>query len=123
MKGTCRCGSLFLRPFDDLGCVGCGRQCCRRCAVVIEAVAYCVRCAEVLLEVSPSSSEGVVRPARREPHFLNTRQYALRDGPLDKPGLLTHVLGRLDRGGAAAADGPDRGHAFRHPDLPLLTGW
>ena len=35
----------------------------------MEAVAYCVRCAEVLLEVSPSSAEGAVRPARREPHF------------------------------------------------------
>src|SRR6266853_334887 len=69
MKGTCRCGSPFLCLFDDLGCVGCGRQCCWGCAVVIEAVAYCVRCAEVLLEVSPSSAEGVVRPARREPHF------------------------------------------------------
>lgn len=125
MTGTCRCGSPFLRLFDDLGCVACGRQCCWGCAVVIEAVAYCVRCAEVLLEVSPSSAEGVVRPARREPHFLNTRQYAplIRDGRLDKPGLLTHVSGRLDRGGAAAADGLGRGHAFRHPDLPLLTGW
>ena len=65
MKGTCRCGSPNLRLFDDLGCVGCGRQCCWGCAVVIEAVAYCVRCAEVLLEVSPSSAEGVVRSARR----------------------------------------------------------
>jgi CBS domain-containing protein len=69
MIGTCRCGSPFLRLFDDLGCVGCGRQCCWGCAVVIEAVAYCVRCAEVLLEVSPPSGEGVVHPARREPHF------------------------------------------------------
>ena len=76
-------------------------------------------------EVSTSSAEGVVRPARREPHFLNTRQYAplIRDGRLDKPGLLTHVSGRLDRGGAAAADGLGRGHTFRRPDLPLLTGW
>jgi len=70
MTGTCRCGSPFLRLFDDLGCVACGRQCCWGCAVVIEAVAYCVRCAEVLLEVSPSSAGCVVRPARREPHFL-----------------------------------------------------
>ena len=54
---TCRCGSPFLRLFDDLGCVGCGRQCCWGCAVVIEAVAYCVRCADVLLEVSPSPAE------------------------------------------------------------------
>jgi len=69
MIGTCRCGSPFLRLFDDLGCVGCGRQCCWGCAVVIEAVAYCVCCAEVLLEDSPSSAEGVVRPARRESHF------------------------------------------------------
>ena len=69
MIGTCRCGSPFLRLFDDLGCVGCGRQCCWGCAVVIEAVAYCMRCGEALLEVSPSSAEGAVRPARREPPF------------------------------------------------------
>lgn len=69
MIGTCRCGSPFLRLFDDLGCVGCGRQCCGGCAVVIETAAYCVRCAGVLLEVSASSAEGAVRPARREPHF------------------------------------------------------
>ena len=67
--GTCRCGSPFLRLFDDLGCVDCGRQCCWGCAVVIEAVAYCMRCGEALLEVSPSSAEGAVRPARRGPHF------------------------------------------------------
>jgi hypothetical protein len=65
---TCRCGSPFLRLFDDLGCVGCGRQCCWGCAVVIEAVAYCGRCAELLLEVS--SSSGVVRPARRGPSYI-----------------------------------------------------
>src|SRR6266852_9612188 len=33
LKG-CRCGSPFLRLFDELGCVGCGRQCCWGCAVV-----------------------------------------------------------------------------------------
>ena len=70
MNGTCRCGSPFLRLFDDLGCVGCGRQCCWGCAVVIESVAYCVRCAELRFEVSPSSAEGVVLPAWREPRFL-----------------------------------------------------
>lgn len=51
MNTICRCGSPFLRLFDDLGCVGCGGQCCRGCAVVIESVAYCPRCAESLLEV------------------------------------------------------------------------
>jgi len=59
VKGICGCGSPFLRLFDDLGCVGCGRQCCWGCAVVIESVAYCVRCAESLLEVSPSFAESV----------------------------------------------------------------
>ncbi len=70
MKGTCRCGGPFLRLFDDLGCVGCGRQCCWGCAVVIESVAYCVRCAELLFDVSQSSAEGVVGPARREARSL-----------------------------------------------------
>src|SRR5260370_2645242 len=76
MKGACRCGSAFLGLFDDLGCVGCGCKWWWCCAVCIEAVAYCVRCAEVLLEVSPSSAEGVVRPARREPHFRKRDAYA-----------------------------------------------
>ena len=61
MKGTCNCGSPFLRLFDDLGCAGCGHQCCRGCAVVIESAAYCVRCADLLVEVSQSFAEGVVR--------------------------------------------------------------
>jgi hypothetical protein len=66
MKGTCSCGSPFLRLFDDLGCVGCGHPCCWACAVVIESAAYCVRCAEGLVEVSPSSAEGE-SVAGREP--------------------------------------------------------
>jgi hypothetical protein len=66
MSATCRCGSPFLRLFDDLGCVGCGGQCCWGCAVVIEAVAYCGRCAESLLEVSQSTRKGV-HPPRRAP--------------------------------------------------------
>ena len=61
MKGTCSCGSPFLRLFDDLGCVGCGHQCCWGCAVVVESAAYCVRCADLLVEVSQSFAEGVVR--------------------------------------------------------------
>ena len=61
MKGTCSCGSPFLRLFDDLGCVECGHQCCWSCAVVIESAAYCVRCADLLVEVSQSFAEGVVR--------------------------------------------------------------
>jgi hypothetical protein len=55
MSATCRCGSPFLRLFDDLGCVECGCRCCWGCAVVVESVAYCGRCAESLLEVSQST--------------------------------------------------------------------
>jgi hypothetical protein len=47
-RAACSCGSPFLRLFDDLGCVGCGQQCCRGCAVVIESAAYCVQCADAL---------------------------------------------------------------------------
>jgi len=65
MSATCRCGSPFLRLFDDLGCVGCGGQCCWGCAVVIESVAYCGRCAESLLEVSQSTrKESIPQGAR-----------------------------------------------------------
>ena len=58
MNETCTCGSPFLRLFDDLGCVGCGHQCCSGCAVLIESVVYCVRCAGVRFEVAQACAEG-----------------------------------------------------------------
>ncbi len=67
MDRICRCGSPFLRHFDDLGCVGCGRQCCWGCAVVIESAAYCVHCAQIFFDVSQSSTERVSPAARRQP--------------------------------------------------------
>ena len=72
MIGTCRCGSPFLRLFDDLGCVGCGRQCCWGCAVVIEAVAYCVRCAEVLTKSRrpPRKAQSVLRGVNRTSVYM-----------------------------------------------------
>lgn len=65
MRTTCSCGTPFLRLFDDLGCVECGRQCCSGCAVVLESATYCMRCAESLLEVSAAGfAPGLVEPAR-----------------------------------------------------------
>lgn len=63
MGTPCRCGSPFLRLFDDLGCVGCGRQCCWGCAVLIESVTYCGRCAESVLDVSWSSRKDCHDPS------------------------------------------------------------
>lgn len=62
MTAACSCGSPFVRLFDDLGCVECGRQCCWGCAVVIESAAYCVRCAESLFAESLFEVPGVRVP-------------------------------------------------------------
>lgn len=90
MTGTCRCGIPFLRLFDDLGCVSCGRQCCWGCAVVIEAVAYCVRCAEVLLEVSPSAHPDDGRRLERRHVLVATGQGVRPVSPRDNEGLPVH---------------------------------
>ena len=64
MREICSCGSPFLRLFDDLGCVGCGQQCCRGCAVVIESAAYCVHCADAPVAAAAGMSRLTPRAAR-----------------------------------------------------------
>ena len=44
----CGCGSEGRYSFE-LGCVECGTACCPRCAVTLESVSYCARCAGELL--------------------------------------------------------------------------
>jgi hypothetical protein len=42
----CRCGVERVYHF---GCLECGAACCSACAITLESVAYCGRCAAALL--------------------------------------------------------------------------
>src|SRR4029077_1509319 len=102
MRRVCSCGSPFLRLFDDLGCVGCGQQCCRGCAVVIESAAYCVQCADALavsvelFDPDPAPSSAA---RRREAWVASTLK--LRDHRVGVPKasaeLSAQVRQQLDR--------------------------
>jgi hypothetical protein len=43
----CRCGGDVSAP--RFGCLECGAPCCPACAIPLESVAYCGRCAATLL--------------------------------------------------------------------------
>jgi hypothetical protein len=45
----CRCGGEVCAP--RFGCLECGAACCAACAIPLESVAYCGRCAAALLGV------------------------------------------------------------------------
>ena len=48
----CRCGVDVAEPRRSYGCLTCGDACCTACAIVLESVAYCRRCAVALLEAA-----------------------------------------------------------------------
>ncbi len=50
MDVSCRCGSHRPGTYPTLGCLECGTPCCPACAVPLESVTYCRRCATSLLE-------------------------------------------------------------------------
>ncbi len=49
MPGQCSCQP---RVKPALGCLECGAACCAACAIHLESVTYCARCARELLEAS-----------------------------------------------------------------------
>lgn len=49
MERRCQCGFPIVHPDEALGCLECGRACCPACAVELESVWYCARCADALL--------------------------------------------------------------------------
>jgi hypothetical protein len=49
METLCRCSKPILHADDKLGCIQCGRACCRACGVALESVIYCALCAAALL--------------------------------------------------------------------------
>jgi len=57
MKTYC-CGRSVSHSFYQIGCVECGAACCLTCALILESVTYCVRCAESILEVPVESRPG-----------------------------------------------------------------
>ncbi len=56
MPGQCACHDASRRP--ALGCLECGAACCPACAIHLESVAYCARCARALLETSTVQATG-----------------------------------------------------------------
>jgi len=40
-----------MRRADELGCIECGRACCRACGILLESAVYCSVCARALMEV------------------------------------------------------------------------
>jgi len=56
---SCGCGTNIAFQFDQVACIDCGAGCCPTCAVHLESVTYCERCARSLFEGAP------VRPGGR----------------------------------------------------------
>ncbi len=57
MASQCACGREGSAATPVLGCLECGTACCPACAVPLESVTYCRRCARSLLEAA------AIRPA------------------------------------------------------------
>ena len=49
MEARCSCGSPIAHVGDALGCIHCGRACCRTCGISLESATYCTICAGVLM--------------------------------------------------------------------------
>lgn len=50
MQSSCACGNPIGHEYDELGCIECGQLCCPDCAVFLESVTYCARCARALVQ-------------------------------------------------------------------------
>ena len=57
MPSHCQCGS-DAGERHVLGCVDCGAACCPACAIHLESVTYCARCASALLETTTVRAGG-----------------------------------------------------------------
>jgi hypothetical protein len=55
---SCGCGEDIAYHFHQLACMGCGAGCRPACAVQLESVTYCERCARWLLGYAPARPEG-----------------------------------------------------------------
>jgi hypothetical protein len=52
----CRCAGET--PAAQFGCLDCGAACCSVCAIPLESVAYCRRCATALLGATATLKSG-----------------------------------------------------------------
>ncbi len=53
---ACRCAGQT--PAAQFGCLDCGAACCSACAIPLESVAYCRRCAMALLGATATLKSG-----------------------------------------------------------------
>lgn len=58
MDASCRCGTEVQYAFHRWGCLECGAPCCPACAVQLESVSYCRRCARSLLGATTVQTGG-----------------------------------------------------------------
>lgn len=58
MGDRCVCGSKGSAGSPALACLECGTACCPACAVPLESVTYCHRCAGSLLDASAVRAVG-----------------------------------------------------------------
>jgi len=49
---------MVLRVPITYGCVACGIGCCTACAITLESIAYCRRCAATLLDTPAVRASG-----------------------------------------------------------------
>ena len=55
---SCACGNQVSYAFQTFACLDCGGACCPACAVALESVSYCRRCATSLLGAAPAAGDG-----------------------------------------------------------------
>jgi hypothetical protein len=60
MMTRCACGNAIAPGVEELGCIQCGRACCRACGISLESVTYCSMCASALLEAPTWDSLGAL---------------------------------------------------------------
>lgn len=58
MGNRCACGTEVSPGSPALACLDCGAPCCPGCAVPLESVTYCRRCAGGLLDTSTVRAAG-----------------------------------------------------------------
>lgn len=104
MDRMCGCSGQQASARRELSCLRCGAACCPSCAFELDAVIYCARCAESVLD-----AEGIplsLSPVAGRIWSQATREQRARAGPVagwvilvarDQPDLFAHLLGAFAR--------------------------
>ena len=110
MRVACHCGNQITSSNgDERSCVRCGIACCAACAFSLEALTYCVRCAESILDAEGESLAlvpveatpwpvDVVRKAQPLPAARgdDSAQWLILVAK-DQPDLYTHLVRAFSR--------------------------